>query len=605
MLGVPEGHLPFQGQGDGSFVARPIIGSYGCHGRNLATGDFNRDGKGDLVAFCDSVIAVSINEGNGIYRKSLDVKVAGFTPLSSAIEDLNGDGLLDLAFTRRRINLGYREIAVYRGKGDGSFAPEVVFAGAGFGTSYLIASDLDGDAHPDLVSADASSSMLTVMWGRGGERILDYSVSTVTGFTRASAVEAGDLDRDGRPDLFVSIADRPEVKVYLNPGSRGALVPDLAINLPSTFSSLQVSDLEGDGGPDLAGVNRAGGTVYAVILEQSGRVRAQAAKPAGLFPWSILAGRLDEGETPDLAAPSTASAAIAIFSGEGDGAFSDAIPLSSIDKPRRLAAMDLDGDGRRDLAAMSLGVVAVQYGQAGDVPFAAAIPVLKSDQAFSDLTAADLDADGRPELLASDLKGSVRMLGAAPGRTFVEGDRLALESPPTSLAAGDLDGDGLTDVVAASSDGHSVAVFVNRGSRRFADRVEYLLGFGPLGLILADLDVDGALDLLAYQGNIAAVLPGLTTVPAGGGFIRGDAGADGRVEITDPILILDRLFLGGASLPCEDGADANDDGELDLADAIAVLERLFLGGAPLPPPGPEACGEDPTPDRLSECKGGC
>ena len=51
-------------------------------------------------------------------------------------------------------------------------------------------------------------------------------------------------------------------------------------------------------------------------------------------------------------------------------------------------------------------------------------------------------------------------------------------------------------------------------------------------------------------------------------------------------------------------ADANDDGELNLTDPITLLRRLFLGGDPLPPPGP-ACGADPTPDGLAECAATC
>jgi hypothetical protein len=90
-----------------------------------------------------------------------------------------------------------------------------------------------------------------------------------------------------------------------------------------------------------------------------------------------------------------------------------------------------------------------------------------------------------------------------------------------------------------------------------------------------------------------------------GPFRRGDADGDGEIDLTDPIRVLDRLFLGGEPLSCPDAADANDDGELNLTDVIAVLDRLFLGGEPLPPPGPEQCGFDPAPDFFLECRSGC
>ncbi len=76
-------------------------------------------------------------------------------------------------------------------------------------------------------------------------------------------------------------------------------------------------------------------------------------------------------------------------------------------------------------------------------------------------------------------------------------------------------------------------------------------------------------------------------------FIRGDANHDGQLDISDPLVLLSHLFVGG-SLLCEDAADANDDGLLELTDAIELLGAIF-GLVPLPQaPGPGACGPDPT-----------
>ncbi len=80
-------------------------------------------------------------------------------------------------------------------------------------------------------------------------------------------------------------------------------------------------------------------------------------------------------------------------------------------------------------------------------------------------------------------------------------------------------------------------------------------------------------------------------------FLRGDADANGRVELTDAIFILSHLFLGGDDPPCSDSADVDDDGELNLTDSIQALTYLFLGGN-LPAPGPSTCGLDETIDPL-------
>ncbi len=78
---------------------------------------------------------------------------------------------------------------------------------------------------------------------------------------------------------------------------------------------------------------------------------------------------------------------------------------------------------------------------------------------------------------------------------------------------------------------------------------------------------------------------------------RGDATADGRLDIADPIAVIGHLFLGGTELSCLDAADADDSGALDITDAISLISYLFLGGGPPPEPFP-ACGEDTSADDL-------
>jgi hypothetical protein len=84
-------------------------------------------------------------------------------------------------------------------------------------------------------------------------------------------------------------------------------------------------------------------------------------------------------------------------------------------------------------------------------------------------------------------------------------------------------------------------------------------------------------------------------------FRRGDANVDGQTNISDPVLILNWLFLGDETPGCLDAVDANDDGETNLSDPIAILDHLFLGREAPPAPGPLECGHDPTGDSIPEC----
>jgi hypothetical protein len=92
---------------------------------------------------------------------------------------------------------------------------------------------------------------------------------------------------------------------------------------------------------------------------------------------------------------------------------------------------------------------------------------------------------------------------------------------------------------------------------------------------------------LAFQGEESSA-------PQTGLFRRGDADADGIVNITDGIFLLAFLFAGQAEPPCSAAGDTDASGNLSITDAIFLLNHLFMGGVPPPAPYPD-CGPDPAP----------
>ena len=72
-------------------------------------------------------------------------------------------------------------------------------------------------------------------------------------------------------------------------------------------------------------------------------------------------------------------------------------------------------------------------------------------------------------------------------------------------------------------------------------------------------------------------------------FVRGDGNADGTVNISDPMFLLNSLFSGGPGLPCEAAGDANGDGAVNISDVSSLLNFLFANSAPPVAPFPE-CG---------------
>ncbi len=79
----------------------------------------------------------------------------------------------------------------------------------------------------------------------------------------------------------------------------------------------------------------------------------------------------------------------------------------------------------------------------------------------------------------------------------------------------------------------------------------------------------------------ASVVDGLIKIGGVSTGVRGDANADGQVDISDPLGLLSYFFLGSKAPACLGAGDFNLDGKLDLTDPIAILGTLFLG-APTP-----------------------
>lgn len=94
----------------------------------------------------------------------------------------------------------------------------------------------------------------------------------------------------------------------------------------------------------------------------------------------------------------------------------------------------------------------------------------------------------------------------------------------------------------------------------------------------------------------ALLLVAVSTADAQQRFLRGDASANGIVDVEDPIVALAAVF-GAGSVFCFDAFDADDNGQLEIADPILILQYLFVGGPPPSPPFP-CCGPDLTSDSL-------
>jgi hypothetical protein len=155
-----------------------------------------------------------------------------------------------------------------------------------------------------------------------------------------------------------------------------------------------------------------------------------------------------------------------------------------------------------------------------------------------------------------------------------------------------------------------------RGSHSLEDvgrPVSMLQGFAPddrFGFtvrVLGDQDGDRLSEILVQapfigfmsEGPIglACLIPGAALEALPARFVRGDANADGKVDLSDAVFALSFLFLGGREPECKQSADVGDSGLINISDPVALLNFLFLSGPEPAPPYP-GCGGDPSADTL-------
>ena len=109
---------------------------------------------------------------------------------------------------------------------------------------------------------------------------------------------------------------------------------------------------------------------------------------------------------------------------------------------------------------------------------------------------------------------------------------------------------------------------------------------GYLGLTAATIGTGE--NHLVHSLRSVEVTPG----PGAQHFFRGDPNDDGKSDITDAIVTLGFLFLGGTGPVCMDSADVDNSGIVDISDPVNLLNYLFGTGAPPASPGPPGAGGD-------------
>jgi len=552
------------GVGNGTFAAAVNYATQSTPAQ-IAIADFNSDGRWDLAVTNNNGASNSVSillgngsgpVGNGTFAAAVN-DPAGQNPWGIATGDFNSDGITDLAIGSNTTT-GV-EVLVGNGSGgigNGTFAPAVSYLVGGSARAVAVA-DFNKDGRADIMALVSNTNSVVYLFGDGtgttgdGTFTVGGSVSQFTQFP--TAVVLGDFQEDGMVDAAMLGINSDDLEVYV--GECAALLPT-AVTVTSP-----------NGGEGVAiGTERTitwtkGAAVMAVNVELS--------RDGGLN-WETLAGNLTGTSFNwTVVGPATSQARIRVTDSNlwnrtdiSDASFSIGNPTLTVTSP----------NGGETVTTMSLLPINWTSNAGGNVKLEVALV----GQPRQTLTASTPNNGSFLWLVPNGLSG--------PGRAYVTSlsfpsvtdssnltfdfcTRLAapasypVASIVNALAAGDVNGDGITDIVAAAG---GYRVMLGNGTGGVGDGSFTPQSTVSLGVVLADdalvdLNDDGILDLVVARGPNLAVLLG----NGAGGVGNGTFGAPTN-------------FPAGASITSLVVGDFNEDGIEDVATAESAIDSMMV-----------------------------
>lgn len=275
---------------------------------SCAVGDFDNDGRPDLVIAFTDRLALFRNEGNGKFK---DVtKTAGLTalnhPAGLTFVDYDHDGDLDLFITGSPLNAGKSPNVLWRNNGNGTFTEwtEPTGLGGASTTTTAVLSDLNNDRAVDLLTTGADGATLFLNPREGkfkASPLYSEKLSPPTG------VYIVDFNKDGWMDVVLTHSGPPGLSLWKNiEGKRFERVP-LPIDDAQRGWGVTALDFDNDGWIDLAAiVETAHGSELRVFRNQGPAGFADVSHSLGLDKIhlqnarALVAADLDAHGAPDL-----------------------------------------------------------------------------------------------------------------------------------------------------------------------------------------------------------------------------------------------------------------------------------------------------------------
>ncbi|WP_139557192.1 FG-GAP repeat domain-containing protein [Methylotetracoccus oryzae] len=356
------------------------------------------------------------------------------------------------------------------------------------------------------------------------------TMSTAGTATRPHSIRVGDVNRDGNLDVVVANGFSASVSLLLGNGD-GSLQPKQDFPVGRGPKTAELGDLNHDGHLDLVTANQNSRDISVRLGNGSGAFGELVTYPSAVeHPHEGALGDLNHDGKLDVAVVGNSSY-VAVRLGRGDGSFAAETTYATGNTLRSVVIADLNSDGYNDIATGNMGSRSISVllnDRAGG--FQPQVQYPAGGRVHS-VRAADLDHNGSLDLVtANQTSNSISVLLGNGNGTFGPPATQAAGIMPVSIFLGDVNVDGNADILVGNGNnnypapinldsGNTVSVFLGQGNGTFKPKDDYAVGVSPWSVFAADLNCDGAPELMAtsyWEANISIGLNGLgSQVPCG------------------------------------------------------------------------------------------